>query len=143
MAASIILQSGRILAGSMGLCQDGYVRLDCNALQEIELIHLVSGLDDDPTAVLKCGSGVSAISGFTEWISTVRPVLSIGWDWVIGSHNGHAQYMMVGKPRSNIMLVNEESQDLGFETTADLLITRLDRLFWQEATSAAITSRYA
>ncbi len=143
MATSITLQSGDILAGSMGLCQDGYVRLDCNALQEIELIHLVSGLDDDPGTVLQCGSGVSAISGFTEWISTTPPVLSIGWDWVIGSHNGHVQYMMVGKPRSNIMLINAQFQDLGVEATEDLLIARLDRLLWQEATNAAITSRYA
>jgi hypothetical protein len=143
MAASMMLKAGRVLAGSTGLCQDGFIRLDCDALQQIELIHLVSGLDDDPAAVLKCGSVVSAISGFTEWISTSRPVLSVGWDWVIGSRNGHAQYMMVGKPRSNIMLVDGESQDLGADATADLLIIRLEQLIWQDITSAAITSRYA
>jgi hypothetical protein len=143
MAASIYLKTGRVTPGSLGLCQDGYVRLDCKALQEIELIHLVSALDDDPSDILQCGSTTGVISGFTEWISTTRPVLSVGWDWIIGSSNGHAQYMMVGKPRSNIMLVNDQSRDLGIDVTADLLIERLDRLFWQEATSSAITSRYA
>ncbi|GGP27384.1 DUF4902 domain-containing protein [Silvimonas amylolytica] len=143
MSSPIVLKTGAVLTGSLGLCEDGYIRLDFNALQHTELIHLVSGLDDDPSGGLKCGTGVAAISGFTEWISTARPVVSIGWDWVIGSRDGRAYYMMVGKPRSNIMLIDDQCRDLGFEATADLLMARLDRLIWQEATNAAITSRYA
>ncbi|GGP19859.1 DUF4902 domain-containing protein [Silvimonas iriomotensis] len=143
MSSPIVLKTGPVLTGSLGLCEDGYIRLDCKALLDTELIHLVSGLDDAPTGGLKCGTGVAAISGFTEWISTARPILSVGWDWVIGSRDGRAHYVMSGKPRSNIMLVDDQCRDLGFEATADLLIARLERLIWQDATNAAITSRYA
>lgn len=121
-----------------GLCADGYVRLDFATLLGIPLHHLVSGLDDDPAGSLRCGSRLATISGYTEWISKSHPILTIGWDWFIAS----CGYQLTGKPRSNIMLIDSNANDLGPVRTEDLLIERLAHMQWQDATSRFITSRY-
>lgn len=138
MSARIFFDISSFAIAVPGVSADGYVRLDFRSLLDIPLFHLLSGLDDDPAGSLQCGSRVAAISGFTEWVSQAHPVLTIGWDWVIDSSG----YQLIGKPRSNIMLVDANANDLGPVRTEDLLIARLARMPWQETTGRFITSRY-
>src|SRR5690606_41133495 len=60
---------------SSDLDDDGYIRLPRRALDQLRLVHLVSGLDGEACAGA-AGAVYSAISGYTEWATTSSPARS-------------------------------------------------------------------
>ena len=75
---------------------------------------------------------VCGISGYTEWISSTTPAISIGWDWRLDVTQGRPRYVLEGFPRSNLMFQDAERRDLGPIRTATVLKAALDTLSWQE-----------
>ena len=124
------------------LSKDGYVRLTFAALQSTPIVHLLSGLDEE-----NLGSGESQIDargiwGFTEWISSTRPVITIGWDWRLDVTQGRPCYVRASRPRSNLMFLDSEWRDLGFVRTVAMLEVAVDAMEWQPTTRQAISVRY-
>jgi len=68
------------------------MRLTVEELRQISLVHLLSGLDEDNPALLQEGAIFSEITGYTEWVSTTSPAISIGWDWMLQSSQAGAVY---------------------------------------------------
>ncbi|MBU2847965.1 DUF4902 domain-containing protein [Acidithiobacillus ferriphilus] len=129
--------------GFMRLSPDGYVRLTPEQFQAIPLVHLLSGLDPDEPLPLHEGASRTDISGYTEWVSEMAPVITLGWDWRMeGASAGQARYLRTGLPRSNIMLVDNLRQDLGPANTAKLLEAAIDKTAWQVAVQRQIMDRY-
>jgi hypothetical protein len=124
------------------LSDDGYVRLTFSSLRNTSLTHLLSGLDEDSRDVLQQEAGISAISGYTEWVSHTIPPITIGWDWRLDVSQGQPRCLRVGPPRSNLMLVDHQQRDLGPTHTAILLETAIDTIGWQDETLSAISARY-
>jgi len=123
---------------------DGYIRLTPSRLRALSFDHLLSGLDLDPLdAPMGDGATVAAIAGFTEWASVTAPALSLGWDWVAEVDGRELRYRRVGEPRSNIMLVNHESRDLGPEQNALALGLAVDEWHWQDAVASTVRERYS
>ena len=82
-------------------------------------------------------------SGYTEWISSTTPVVTIGWDWRIEVSRGRPRYVLAGFPRSNLMFQDAEGRDLGPVRTTTLLKAAVDAIGWQEETEETISARYA
>ncbi len=122
------------------LSEDGYVRLRFSGLESIHLIHLVSGLDEDPPETVFSGAISTAITGYTEWISDTTPTITIGWDWEMGMNP--IALKRTGEPRGNIMLADARMADLGPTKTAALLELFVDTLPWQIEVIDYIEIRY-
>jgi hypothetical protein len=125
------------------LSSDGYVRLTLATLHRIPLVHLMSAMDDECPGDAGCGAQFAPISGYTEWVSTTVPALSIGWDWELCASRSQLCYARIGGPRSNIMLIDQiKGRDLGSDRTSTLLASFIDSLPWQQHVEIHITNRY-
>ena len=125
------------------LSKDGYLRMTVETFKSIPLVHVLSGLDDDDLGSVQSQAGACSISGYTEWISSTTPAVTIGWDWRIEAHQGRPRYVVAGFPRSNLMFLDAERRDLGFVRTATLLKAAVDTIPWHQETADAISARYA
>ena len=125
------------------LSKDGYVRMTPADFNNIPLEHFMSGLDEDHVTSHHVSTDACTISGYTEWISTISPVITIGWDWLIDVTHGRPHYLLVGFPRSNVMFRNAAARDLGHIRTAALLKDAITTIHWQVETAKAISVRYA
>lgn len=113
------------------LNNDGYVRLTQATLQHVTLIHLWSGVDEDGALPIGRGEAIDAITGLSEWVSTETPAISIGWDWKLEAWQGAPEFIILGVPRTNVMLVDQQHNDLGADQTAALLVATVCGLDWQ------------
>ncbi len=120
----------------------GYIRLSLAALQEICLVHLVSGVDEDGPGQAHAGAVPTAIAGYTEWITQGSPVITVGWDWQMLSEQHRVLLKRVSAPSSNVMLQNADHADLGPVNTALLLENYVDGFDWQSKALEFINIRY-
>lgn len=125
------------------LSDDGYIRLMLETFLATSLVHLLSGLDDDKPIPVQEGATLTQVSGYTEWLSTTSPTLTLGWDWRLDVSQGRSRYVRLAAPRSNIMLVDAMQHDLGSTTTSVLLEGAIDALAWQEAVHQYLFTQYA
>jgi len=125
------------------LSEDGYVRLTQETLLVTSLVHLVSGLDEDNPTTSEEGGSLARISGYTEWVSSTMPTITLGWDWWLDASQGQLGYVRLGVPQCNVMLVDRMQRDLGVSKTAVVLEKTIDALAWQVEVSAQIFKRYA
>jgi hypothetical protein len=125
-----------------GKSDTGYIRLSYAELQEIRLVHLVSGVDEDGPEVSADGAMPTAITGYTEWVAADSPVVSIGWDWQMQADESEVQLTRVGGASSNVMLQSAGRADLGHAKTALLLEALIDDLVWQPETLDYVIVRY-
>lgn len=130
--------SCRTAANPVPAPADGYLRITWRCLCEARFAHLFSGVDPEQTPHLS--DSISAICGYTEWVSCVEPLISLGWDWWLNTETGLLE--RVESPvRSNLMLVGQDCTDLGCRATEDLLGQRLEALEWQAAVACAVGLR--
>ena len=116
----------------MFMSSNGLIHLTMEELLSIPLHHLVSGIDEDNEHPIKrCGTVVS-ISGYTEWVSTTQPGVSIGWDWHLQPSRLGGQWTRIGLPRTNVMLQSKISRHLDWQVNLLVLATVVDSLPWQE-----------
>ena len=127
----------------MSTIDAGCVDLRLDTLLSIPLVHFVSGLDEEQPADMKRDGRLTTISGFTEWVSTSAPVISLGWDWHLDPMRGAPWCVRSSPPRSNVRLLDEGMQEVEWRRSQLALGGVVDALSWQERTQAAIASRYA
>jgi len=125
------------------LSTDSYIRVPLSSLLDAPFIHLLSALDETRPDSTLFDTSVCTISGYTEWITDTAPAITIGWDWEQTVSNSVSNYVRVGNPRSNLMLLDAGERDLGYDTSAVLLGSLIDTLRWQEEVNQAINARYA
>ena len=129
------------ISGCLNVSDDGYLRIKKNTLQTIELVHLMSGLTSCEMYDLN-ESSTTTINGYTEWISNTSPVISLSWDWYIQTMLPPPQYLISGKPFSNVMLISDEGEDLGHIVTNRQLLKLINDLSWQLETSIHIEMQH-
>lgn len=131
-------------ASKITLSADGYVRLTLDVLLATPFFHMISGLYEN-TSISACeGASFSATHGYTEWVSTTEPVLSIGWDWQLGVSQGlPSLYSRLDFPHSNVMLIDARQCDVGVAQTMALLELFIDSMPWQTEVNKHIVARYA
>lgn len=132
----------RVSEPMITLSEDGYVRLTLETFLTTPLVHLLSDLDDDNLTPCREGASLVRISGYTEWISTTTPTITIGWEWQLGIPKGNAIYARLNAPRSNVMLVDAMQHDLGSAKTLVLLEAAIDMFAWQEEVQTYIATQY-
>ena len=119
----------------------GYVYLTYSQLQEVNLVHLISGMDEDGPDQLD-EAIATAITGYTEWISEGKVTITVGWDWQMRPDQQGVRLYRVSEPSSNLMLRNADGVDLGHKKTAVLLETFIDEFNWQSEALKYINIRY-
>ena len=125
------------------ISRDGYIRLLPTTFRTLPLVHLISGLEDEPeSGGLSSGARVSAIVGYTEWVTTESPAITIGWDWQLGASGGSASCARLGEVRSNVMLLDSQGCDLGPQHSSELLGAVIDEMQWSDQVLSAIRDRY-
>ena len=133
-----------VQASMMTLSDDGLIRLTVETLRAIPFTHLLSGLDEHggylPTFE---GASLDPISGYTEWVSTTSPAITLGWDWWLDPSAVPPVYTPIGEPRSNVMIVDAQHRDLGRRRTDAALGMLISTWSWQAAVEQHIRSRYA
>jgi hypothetical protein len=127
----------------MQISSDGLIRLLAEELLSTQLTHFVSGMDTDGSSALKTCGKATSISGYTEWISTHEPTISIGWDWCIQFTLSERKWTRVGLPRSNVMLIEDTGTDAGWQRSHNVLATFVDVLPWREQIPNVVAARYA
>ncbi|WP_227817721.1 DUF4902 domain-containing protein [Nitrogeniibacter aestuarii] len=121
---------------------DGFVRLSEQDLSTVRLRHFVSGLDAPETAAIPGCGDVTEVTGFTEWIAGRRPYISLGWDWVLDVSHGHTSLKRTGEPRTNVMLVDGHTRDLGMDASLRRLAALVDDMAWSTTVWPSIVQRY-
>jgi len=120
----------------------GYVYLTFAQLQAIPLSHLISGMDEDGDIHMTDAAVATAITGYTEWVASGKPAVTIGWDWQMLREGATLRLRRVSDPASNIMLRNAAGIDLGHGKSAALLGVLVDSFDWQTATLGYLNDRY-
>jgi len=126
----------------MQLSRDGLIRTSLDELLAAPLAHLISGIDDDETGLDRCGR-CTHVSGYTEWVGTGSPVITIGWDWTLHTTTGQPRWLRIDAPRSNIMLVDSARHDIGWTRNQEALAALVDAMNWTDQASRAIGARYS
>lgn len=121
------------------LSWDGYVRLMFEAFLICEMVHLCSGVDEDKPSSAGAGASYSIITGYTEWVSCSSPTITVGWDWQLTGMQGTSRLVQVGTLGSNLMFVDQHSNDLGSGRTQQLLTNWLKAFSWQSETLRALS----
>lgn len=124
------------------MANTGYIRLSLNELENISLVHLVSGVDEDAPAIVPDGGVSTCITGYTEWMSTGSQVVTIGWDWQMPADDDRSLLKRISGPSSNVMLLDEQRSELGHVFSARLLERYIDAFDWQTETLEYISCRY-
>lgn len=132
----------RVRVPMITLSDDSYIRLTLETFSASPLVHLLSGLDGDKPIHSQEGASFAHVSGYTEWVSTTMPTITLGWDWGLDVSQGQPLYVRLCAPRSNIMLVDAMAHDLGPTKTSVLLEAAIDALAWQEEVHTYIVTRY-
>lgn len=127
----------------MHLSSDGLIRLTVDQLLSTPLEHLVSGIDPGPHAPAPACGTQTSLSGYTEWISTQDPTISIGWDWRLQTLAQGVRWVRVGLPRSNLMLTQDTGDDASWHGNLEILGTVVDALAWREVLPQVVADRYA
>jgi hypothetical protein len=105
--------------------------------------HLVSGLDEpSDDVVATCGSSTT-ISGYTEWVASTDPPVTVGWDWVVDAANQGTRWVRVGPPRSNVLLIDSAERPYDWAKNEAVLATVVDAIPWQEQARTAVARRYS
>lgn len=126
----------------MRIASNGLIRLSIEELLSTPITHLVSGVDVENCQKLSTCGRATSISGYTEWVSTQAPIISIGWDWYLQVTPSGPLWSRVGLPSSNVMLIEETGHDTGRERSRDILATVVDALPWREQLSQVVAARY-
>ena len=129
----------------MQISPEGLIRLSISELLATPMQHLVSGVDvelDGASVVGHCGSPTT-ISGYTEWVSSNTPTISIGWDWHIQSGACGSFWARVGLPSSNVLLIETRDNGEDWDKSRNLLATVVDALPWREHIPYLIAARYS
>ncbi len=116
---------------------DGFVRLSLDAILCAHLEHMLSGLEHDQQESARCGTPTT-ICGFSEWASSTAPRVSLGWDWRLSWEQGLVGLVRIGSPRSNVMLIDAQGSDYGWERNLEILGTVVDALPWRVDTRRAL-----
>ena len=114
---------------------DGCVELAVGDARRIRLIHVLSGLDQH-FGEAGDGAWVSAITGYTEWVSRSLPRITMGWDWEMVVVGGAATLRRLSAPRTNLLLVPPDGSDL-------VLGARVDAFDWQSTTLRHLTMHFS
>lgn len=123
---------------------DGLLRLRQQDLGAIRLVHLISGIDDDSGdgSAPRCGASTT-LSGYTEWVSTQEPNLTLGWDWQLETEASTARVVRLGLPRTNVLVVKNENDPLPWEKSLEVLASFIDNFDWNTPAFDAVCHRYA
>lgn len=122
----------------MQVSPDGLVRLQIQELRHLPLIHMASGLDGCGVENSQACGRACDICGFSEWTSSGRPGISLGWDWCLQPAVGRPRWERVGQVRTNVMLVNERGCDYDWPHNLEALSHVVDTLPWQRELSQRI-----
>jgi len=128
---------------TMHISPDGMLRLSISELLSTPITHLITGVDEDAARSPEACGTVASISGYTEWVSSSTPAITIGWDWYIQLTIDQPFWTRMGLPRSNVMLVDAAGYDSGWERNLEILATVVDALPWRELIPDAVAARYA
>lgn len=127
----------------MKVSADGLISLSMDELLTVGLKHYFSGLDEGLRPRLRdCGRPVR-VSGYTEWVNSANPKMSIGWDWRIETTPFGPLWIRVGLPRTNVLLVQPDGEATEWATNLRWLATVADALPWQEQVPHVIETRYS
>jgi hypothetical protein len=122
--------------------KDGYVRCTYAALQSAGLTHRICGLDEDPPRARSGGVFSTEITGYTEWVDSVRSIVTLGWDWQMNAVDGAVTLRRIGEPRSNVMFVDINGADIGPAKNLASLAALVDAFDWQSEVRRSIDARY-
>lgn len=117
--------------------RDGYIRVASRGLDDITLVHLSSDPDSDFLDELRRRTVPAVAAGFSEWISSSVPVVSLGWGWFVHSHSGRLLLAPDGV-RSNLMLTDTRGYDIGLPATSQMLSDWLVTYPWHQSVASAL-----
>lgn len=110
----------------MTLSDDGFIRMGFKHLMETSLSHLIS-VNEETRFI----APYTHIFGFTEWVSIITPVISVGWDWKLSHDDRFIKIVRVGQPRSNLMFIDNMQCDIGLNNSEELITQKIDMIAWE------------
>jgi hypothetical protein len=108
---------------------DGYVRLTFDAFTRLTFPRKSAWEDSELRHELCAEYFPACRAGYCEWETGERNAVSVGWAWFAIADG--KMFIAPGYVNSNLMLVTQESYDLGAFKTSELLRAWLSSLHWQ------------
>lgn len=130
------------LSEKSAIKQDFRINIEVDFFRDLELIHLYSAAYEEPESSHSVGGIITRINGYTEWVSKISPVISIGWDWELRYENATCQYVKTGPAFSNIAFLIEDNDDLGLNEdayTQRLIDSKIRLIGWEKKILQSIT----
>lgn len=124
------------------LKEDFRINVSTDFFRDLELIHLHSAVYEEPKNAHFIGGIITVINGYTEWVSKVLPIISVGWDWELRYKNDNFHYIKTGPAFSNIaFLLNEnEGCEVNEDTyTQKLIDSKINQIDWENKIVQCIT----
>jgi len=112
-----------------GFSFDGYVRLTFDVFAQLTFQHKLAWEDPDLSRELRAECFPAFRAGYCEWETGKESAISVGWAWFAIADG--KMFIAPGYVNSNVMLVTQESYDLGAFKTSELLRAWLSSLHWQ------------
>jgi len=112
-----------------GFSFDGYVRLTFDVFAQLTFQHKLAWEDPDLSRELRAECFPAFRAGYCEWETGKGSAISVGWAWFAIADG--KMFIAPGYVNSNVMLVTQESYDLGAFKTSELLRAWLSSLHWQ------------
>ena len=128
----------------MWIGTDGLVRVTVGELLDTHFLHLRTELHAGrQDAIRRCGT-VCDWTGSTEWISEGSPRITLAWDWRLRCVSDSVALTQDGVARTNLMLVDADSRDVGWRKNLLVLGTLVQSVVgWAEPVKQALAERYA
>ena len=123
---------------------EGLLRIRQREFKNLDLLHLISGIDDSvvDSSEHRCGSS-TVLTGYTEWISAKEPRLTLGWDWQLDTTSIAPGVVRLGLPRTNVLIVPDAHVPLSWDQSLEALALCIDELDWGGPAFRAVCERYA
>ena len=132
-----------VLTAPLTMTPTGQIYVRADDLHLVRLTHLMSALDEWTPSISATAAIASELTGYTEWLSTAEPTVTIGWDWQLVTNGTQLTLIRVSPPRTNLIIQDSTGKHIG-QQSEDLILGKwVDEIDWQNNTMDEITRRYS
>lgn len=121
--------------------REGILQILDTDIFKLGFIHLDSGVYQEQISSKSFKTNKTQITGYTEWLSTMTPTITLSWDWMLCPYS-RPQLQKTGAFYSNLRLLEKNGKPLSEKHTERTLDELINRIEWSQKVDQFITQKY-